>query len=805
MRGEDLGLTEYTALRKDGSTFPSLFHSTPIIRQGKPVGLRGFIIDITERKRMEDELRKSEEKFSKAFRSSPDWVCISTLDEGRYLDVNDAYCRGTGWSMEEVMGHTSTEIGLWDNTHDRIEAVEILSKEGRLRNKEVTFRHKNGMKIAALWSADMIQLGSENCLISIVTDITERKRAEEKVEESEARYRSVFENAGTATVIMEEDRVISMANPEFEKLSGYSREEVEGQMTWTEFVVPEDLERMRQYHRERREKGEKAPTEYEFRFIDREGDIKHIYNKVAVIPGTGKSVASLTDMTTRKRAEMELVRLNTAIEQAAETIVITDIEGTIQYVNPAFERITGYTKEEALGENPRILKSGKHDKGFYKALWDTITRGKIWSGRFTNRKKDGTLYEEEATISPVLDSSGEPINYVAVKRDVTNELRMEKQFRQAQKMEAIGTLAGGIAHDFNNILGSVIGYTELADLDLPDGVKAKYNLKAVLKACDRAKDLVNQILAFSRQSEEKRRPIQIAPIVKEALKLLRATLPANIEIRRQVKEDMAIVEADSTKIHQVLMNLCTNAAHAMQGKSGVLEVSLKNVQLDADVVLRHKGLAPGPYLLLTVSDTGHGMTPDMVERIFDPYFTTKDKGVGTGMGLAVVHGIVRGYGGAIEVQSEIGEGSTFHVYLPVVEREATKEPEILESLPAGNENILFIDDEPGLVDIGRQMLQRLGYEVVTRTSSIEALELFRTKPDSFDLVITDMTMPQMTGDKLAGEFIKLRPNIPIILCTGYSAYISEEKAKNMGIRAFAMKPLVLRDLAKTVRKVLDEK
>ncbi|MBW2345447.1 MAG: PAS domain S-box protein [Deltaproteobacteria bacterium] len=805
MRGEDLGLTEYTALRKDGSTFPSLFHSTPIIRQGKPVGLRGFIIDITERKRMEDELRKSEEKFSKAFRSSPDWVCISTLDEGRYLDVNDAYCRGTGWSMEEVMGHTSTEIGLWDNTHDRIEAVEILSKEGRLRNKEVTFRHKNGMKIAALWSADMIQLGSENCLISIVTDITERKRAEEKVEESEARYRSVFENAGTATVIMEEDRVISMANPEFEKLSGYSREEVEGQMTWTEFVVPEDLERMRQYHRERREKGEKAPTEYEFRFIDREGDIKHIYNKVAVIPGTGKSVASLTDMTTRKRAEMELVRLNTAIEQAAETIVITDTEGTIQYVNPAFERITGYTKEEALGENPRILKSGKHDKGFYKALWDTITRGKIWSGRFTNRKKDGTLYEEEATISPVLDSSGEPINYVAVKRDVTNELRMEKQFRQAQKMEAIGTLAGGIAHDFNNILGSVIGYTELADLDLPDGVKAKYNLKAVLKACDRAKDLVNQILAFSRQSEEKRRPIQIAPIVKEALKLLRATLPANIEIRRQVKEDMAIVEADSTKIHQVLMNLCTNAAHAMQGKSGVLEVSLKNVQLDADVVLRHKGLAPGPYLLLTVSDTGHGMTPDMVERIFDPYFTTKDKGVGTGMGLAVVHGIVRGYGGAIEVQSEIGEGSTFHVYLPVVEREATKEPEILESLPAGNENILFIDDEPGLVDIGRQMLQRLGYEVVTRTSSIEALELFRTKPDSFDLVITDMTMPQMTGDKLAGEFIKLRPNIPIILCTGYSAYISEEKAKNMGIRAFAMKPLVLRDLAKTVRKVLDEK
>ncbi|MCD4716184.1 MAG: PAS domain S-box protein, partial [Desulfobacterales bacterium] len=574
---------------------------------------------------------------------------------------------------------------------------------------------------------------------------------------------------------------------------------------WTEFVPGEDLEKMTAYHVKRREVGGEVPVEYEFHFVDRQGNIKDILDKVSMIPGTKRSVSSLLDITLRKKAYDEQLRLAKAIEQADETVMITDKQGNIQYVNPAFERITGYRKEEALGQNPRILKSGEHRKTFYENMWKTLTSRKVWSGTLINRKKDGTLYKEKATISPVLDNSEGLLNYVAVKRDVTNELRMEKQFRQAQKMEAIGTLAGGIAHDFNNILGSIIGYTELANLDLPEGVKAKYNLKAVMKACDRAKDMVNQILAFSRQSEENRRPIQMVPIVKEVLKLLRATLPANIEIHLEVNEGIGVVQADSTEIHQVLMNLCTNAAHAMQEKSGVLEVSLKNTHLDENVVLRHKGLIPGPYLLLTVRDTGYGMTPEVIERIFDPYFTTKEKGVGTGMGLAVVHGIVRGYGGSIEVQSDMGKGSIFHVYLPMVETQVMEEPEILEPLPVGNENILFIDDESGLVDIGKQMLQYLGYDVTTRTSSIEALELCRTKPDRFDLVITDMTMPQMTGDKLAMELIRLRPNIPIILCTGYSGYISEEKAKNMGFRAFAMKPLVLRDLAKTVRKVLDER
>jgi CheY-like chemotaxis protein/two-component sensor histidine kinase len=323
---------------------------------------------------------------------------------------------------------------------------------------------------------------------------------------------------------------------------------------------------------------------------------------------------------------------------------------------------------------------------------------------------------------------------------------------------------------------------------------------------------VKQILAFSRQAEEEKKPVQIGPIVKEALKLLRASLPTTIEFHQNIKPDLDNVLADPTQIHQVLMNLCTNASHAMREEGGILDVSLQNVSIverGLHIVESEKseiGLDPGQYLRLTVSDTGHGMTPEVLERIFDPYFTTKEKGEGTGLGLAVVHGIVKSYGGIITVQSDMGKGTTFHVYLPRIKREVTAGPESrLGEIPTGNERILFIDDDPGLVDISKQMLEHLGYKLVTRTSSIEALKLFRAQPDKFDLVITDMTMPNMTGDKLAKELMEIRPDIPIILCTGYSERITEEKAKAMGIRAFTMKPLVIRDFANTIRKVLDQK
>ena len=371
-------------------------------------------------------------------------------------------------------------------------------------------------------------------------------------------------------------------------------------------------------------------------------------------------------------------------------------------------------------------------------------------------------------------------------------------------MEAIGTLAGGIAHDFNNILSSVLGYTELALDDAEEGTRLRTNLKTVLSAGERARDLVQQILAFSRQSEKTFGPIQVKLITKEALKLLRAILPTTIEIRQDIQSD-SMVLGDPTQIHQILLNLCTNADHAMREKGGILEVTLVDVELDSLFTAKHPDIKPGTHLRLMVRDTGRGIPPLILDRIFDPFFTTKDKSEGTGMGLSVVHGIVKAHGGAITVQSEPGKGAIFNVFLPVIEKTIVREAPIEKSIPTGTERVLVVDDEEALVNTHRQMLEGLGYEVVTRTSSIEALELFKARPDRFDLVITDMTMPNLTGSELALKLAKIRPDIPIILCTGFSHEITAEKSKEMGIKEFLLKPILREVMAETVRRVLDEK
>lgn len=370
-------------------------------------------------------------------------------------------------------------------------------------------------------------------------------------------------------------------------------------------------------------------------------------------------------------------------------------------------------------------------------------------------------------------------------------------------MEAIGTLAGGIAHDFNNILSAILGYTELALIDVDRKSVTYQYLHEVIRGSERAKDLVKQILTFSRQAERERKPIQLKLIGKEVIKFLRASLPTTIEIRQEIVSD-SLVMADSTQMHQLLMNLCTNAGHAMGENGGCLGVKMIDVVLEGGEAGDHPELNPGPYIELTVSDTGHGIPTHIIDRIFDPFFTTKKKGEGTGMGLSVVHGIVGSYGGKITAASEPGKGSVFKVYLPTVERVETPFSSGADAVQSGTERILLVDDETALVDIGRQMLESLGYHVDGRTCSREALELFKAKPDSFDLVITDMTMPNMTGDELAKELMRIKPDIPVILCTGYSARINQKKARAMGIRALVSKPVLRKDIAATIRKVLSE-
>jgi len=380
--------------------------------------------------------------------------------------------------------------------------------------------------------------------------------------------------------------------------------------------------------------------------------------------------------------------------------------------------------------------------------------------------------------------------------------RLESQLRQTQKMEAIGTLAGGIAHDFNNILSAIIGYTEIAMHDAPKGSELQITLQKVLKGGDRAKDLVKQILTFSRQSEIEPKPVKVKAIVTEALKLLRASLPTTIEVRLNLQSNSAVM-ADPTQIHQIVMNLCANAGQAMHAKGGILDINLKEVKLDSEFAAQHPGIVPGAYINLNVGDTGHGIPAEIQDRIFDPFFTTRGKVEGTGMGLSVVHGIVTSHGGAMTVASEPGTGSVFSVFLPVIEEWFELETEVEKTILKGTERILFIDDEEPLTDMGKRMLESLGYDVVATTSSIEALELFKAQADRFDLVITDLTMPHMTGENLAKELMQIRPDVPVILCTGFSARIDEKKAMAMGIRAFISKPILKHEIAKIIRAVID--
>ncbi len=490
-----------------------------------------------------------------------------------------------------------------------------------------------------------------------------------------------------------------------------------------------------------------------------------------------------------------------AVEQSTDDILVTDASGTIRYVNPAFEEVTGYARAEVVGRKPSILQSGRQDRAFYRQMWQTLAAGQVWSGRLVNRCKDGRLIEQEVRIGPIRDSLGRISGYVSVRRDLSRQLLMESQLRQAQKMEAIGTLAGGIAHDFNNILAAIIGYTEIALQDIPEDSPARRSLLNVLKASGRASDLVKQILAFRRQSEQDPRPVQVKSIVKEALKLLRSTLPTTIAIRQRIVSDDTVL-ADPTQVHQVLMNLAANAQHAMRESGGELEVDLTSEDLDPALAARHPHLGPGRYLRLRVRDTGTGIAPELRERIFDPFFTTKSDG--SGMGLSVVQGIVQDAGGVIVVDSAPGQGSTFDVFLPVIRVDAETAPASAPSLlRTGSERILFVDDEAIQVDVNQQMLSRLGYQVAAFSDSLAAYDHFRRAPEAFDLVITDMTMPGMTGDILARRILEQRPDLPVILCTGYSETMTREKAEAIGIRGFVLKPVILRELDKILRQVLD--
>jgi PAS domain S-box-containing protein len=527
---------------------------------------------------------------------------------------------------------------------------------------------------------------------------------------------------------------------------------------------------------------------------------------------TGKAMGFIsvaTDLSEQKRVEEALreseIKFRHLYNLSPQPISLTDLYGNIVDVNQKFCDVMQFPRHEAIGKN--ILEVGFPADARQRYMDLLTANGELSNFEITVTPRDGSTLQLQL-FSKLIHIKNDYYS-LTVFHDVTAQRRLENQLLQSQKKEAIGTLAGGIAHDFNNILSAIIGYIELARISTDSESKTGYYLESMLKAANRAVDLVRQILSISRQVEQKRKRVRIEDLIEDVVRLLRATFPASIMIRENIDGPVGMIEADPGQIHQVLMNLCTNAGQSMHEKGGTLTISLARHRADDQSSEKCPALKPGDYVRLTVSDTGHGIPAHLVKRIFDPYYTTREKGTGTGLGLAVAQGIVQKHGGIITFTSEVGNGTNFHVFLPVAAHAEIEDaaldrvPDLV--LPRGNESILLVDDEESIIHTGREMLEFLGYSVTCCLKSLEALNLFKSDPSRFDLVITDMTMPQMNGDRFAKELIAVRPDIPIVICTGYNPQIDENAATRLGARAFMFKPLTLQQLAFLVRNVLEGK
>ena len=643
----------------------------------------------------------------------------------------------------------------------------------------------------------------------------QRKQAEDSLRKSEEEFRTLVESAPDAIFIQVGGR-FAYVNDAAIRLYGAASEK--------ELLDSDILERIHPDHRAKvaeriqfmNEKRKSTPL-MEFKHLKLDGTPVYVESHAVPIRYRNSEAALVfvRDITDRKKAEEDLSlsedRYRRLFEDASLGIFRVTREGKILNVNPAYARMFGFNSpEEAKSQVNDVAVDLYVDPSRRKEVLRVIldTKRPVRTEDLY-RRKDGSIFTADLHVWGVHDTEGKFLYLEGFLEDISERKRaedekekLETQLRQSQKVEAIGLLAGGIAHDFNNILQPIIGYTEMQLLELPPSSPLRENLEEVLNASLRAKELVRQILAASRSTlEQQRIPIDISLIIKEALKLLRSSLPTSIEMRQKIRNGVAL--ADPTQIHQVLMNLCTNAAHAMDGK-GILEVRLSHVDLsECDLADQSIfDLKPGPYLRLTVSDTGCGMDAKTMERIFDPYFTTKEVGKGSGMGLAVVNGIVKRHQGAITVQSEPGKGTTFSLYIPRVDVQPEATIQVDDSPTRGSERILLVDDEPAVMAMGAKLLKNLGYKVTSRTDSVDALEVFRSSPDEFNLVITDYTMPKLTGLDFAREVLRIRPDMQILLCTGFSEKINSGHMKELGIKLL-MKPYGIRQISEAVRKILD--
>jgi len=805
------------------------------------------------------KLRFSQERYRRLVEDANS-IILRMDAEGTILFLNEYALKFFGYQEEEIVGENvvGTIVPERESTGRVLADImeKALADPDRYHEYENENVLKDGRRAWVAWRNRPLfdDRGRLKEWLCIGADITARKVAREAEREQDERFRTIVEASpiGIAMVRLK-DYTLLEANPAYCGFLGYSREELR-ERSIHDVTHPEDLQENLLLQR-KLEQGEIDHFELEKRFVRKDGKIvRGVLTASLVRDSRGAPlyfVGQVQDVTSHRRTETELAvhnRILTVFLSSPKERVFFDILSIVRETFASPYGFFGYIDENGNLVSPTLTGEvwSKCQMGWKVPVFSRSEWGGVWGrsleerrvlyrndslklprghvrlksalsapivmrdrliGLFLVADKPGGYDEDDASLMESITGHVAPFlrSWLEDERHSRESKRLETQLRQSQKMEAIGTLAGGIAHDFNNILGVIMGYAEmLQNFQLQADSPLKRNVQQIIKASHRAKGLVQQILTFSRQHEQEQKPLNVAYIAKEVVKFLRPSLPSTIEIRQDIDKNAGAVLADATQIHQVILNLCTNAYHAMRETGGVLELSLAAVDLRADDFPSSGELKPGPYVRLTVRDTGRGMLPEVAERIFEPYFTTKEKGEGTGLGLAVVHGIVKSHGGIVRVESAPGEGACFQVDLPRAKKEEEKSVlALVEDVPKGQGRVLFVDDEPELARLGKLMLEHLGYQVTTAVNGSEALELFRADPEEFHLAITDMTMPGLTGEKLARELMGIRADLPVILCTGYSELISEEKAVELGIRGFLMKPLVIQDLAGAVRKALD--
>ncbi|MDR2550532.1 MAG: PAS domain S-box protein [Desulfobulbus sp.] len=786
--------------RRDGSGLDVLLSSTPI-DAGTPDAVLAFTaIDITASKRARMAVQASEERYRGLIELAVDGIVLGN-GEGIITEINGSMCAMLGEECDTIVGKHISELAFTPKSMEKVPFRFDLLRRGQTVVSERDLLRPDGSTIIFEMRSKIMPDGSYQ---AIFRDITERKRTEQELRESREKFALAFDQSPDAVNINRlADGMYVDINRGFTDLTGFTREDVAG-MTSLALNLWHDPADRQLMVTAMRTRGSCDNFEAVFRCKDGTLGTGLLSARPLVLNGEPHIISITRDIRQRKQTEADLKRLKVAIEQAGEIIVITDADGSIQYANPAFTRVTGYTVDEVIQRNSRILKSGEHNEDFYRDLWQTITSGRTWSGRLVNRKKDGSLYTEEASISPVFDRQGLIVNFVAIKHDITTQLKLEAQYRQAQKMESIGRLTGGVAHDFNNILAVIIGYAEMA-LEKTDPDKPLHaDLKKIHEAALRSADIVRQLLAYSRKQHIVPQTTDLNQTVNGILSMLRRLIGEDIELLWLPGSGLPAIKMDPAQIDQILANLCVNARDAIE-ENGTITIRTGRIFLDEAFCDEHHGAEPGDYIVLSVADDGCGIEPELLDNIYEPFFTTKDL-FGTGLGLATVYGIVQQNAGIIEVESTPGQGTVFFIYLPVAVAGAIQDTQG-RSRPAialgQGETVLLVEDDPSLLALGQSMLKKLGYNALTAQSPEKAMSLVGQYPGRIDLLITDVIMPGMNGKELADRLAAVFPTLRIIYMSGYTADIIAQHGVLDQQCHFLPKPFSTMKLAEKIRAALN--